>query len=226
MTQTLQEQFSKQTEPDDESPKKLSFWHRCFRVIYDSIRGFIEDDCYAKASALTFYSLLSIVPVLAVLFGIAQGFGFERTLEAEIVEKFSDQYELTQKLIQFAYSWLQSVKGGVIAGFGTVLLLWSVIGLLNNVEAALNAIWKTRIARPYTRKISDYLATLVIAPLFFVTSSSITVFLTTQITQHAKKSLFIELVGPAVLFLLQLLHFFIYLCPIPKCIFEQLLSPE
>ena len=190
-------------------PYSDSIWSRALRVLIDAGRGFVEDDCYSKASALTFYSLLSIVPVLAVLFGIAKGFGFEQALEVEISQHFAEQRELTDKLIQFAYSWLQTVKGGLIAGVGAVALLWSVLSLLNNIEAALNAIWKTRIARPYSRKISDYLATMVICPIFFVTSSSITVFLNTQIAQSAQSNVLVEAVSPFLLLILKLFPFFL-----------------
>lgn len=189
--------------------QKFSFFKRVWRVLIDSIRGFVEDDCYARASALTFYSLLSIVPVLAVLFGIAKGFGFDRALEIEIRERFSDQPEITEKAIEFAYSWLQNVQGGLIAGFGTVLLLWSVIGLLNNIESALNAIWKTRIGRSFGRKLSDYLATLVICPIFIVAVSSLNVFITTQIEHSAQKSLLLEALSPLLLFILKLSPFFL-----------------
>lgn len=186
-----------------------SFWKRIIRVLYDATRGFIEDDCYSKASALTFYSLLSIVPVLAVLFGIAKGFGFDKALEFEISERFAEQRELMDKLIQFAYSWLHNVQGGIIAGIGTVALLWSVLGLLSNIESALNAIWKTPLSRPYTRKISDYLATMVICPIFLATSSGITVFLNTQITQTAQSNILVEAVSPLLLFILKLFPFFL-----------------
>ncbi len=191
------------------SNQKIHFWQRYWRLIHESIRGFVEDECYAKASALTFYSLLSIVPVLAVLFGIAKGFGFEKALESEILEKFSEQPEVAHKVIQFAYSWLKSVQGGVIAGIGTVLLFWSVVGLLNNIESALNAIWKTRISRPYTRKLSDYLAVMVIAPIFLVTSSSITVFLNTRLTETAQSNLIVGAVSPVLLLILKLFPFFL-----------------
>jgi len=186
-----------------------SLFTRMMRVMYDAARGFIDDDCYSKASALTFYSLLSIVPVFAVLFGIAKGFGFERALEIELSERFSEQQELLTKLIEFAYSWLQSVQGGVIAGIGTITLLWSVLGLLNNIETALNAIWKTQISRSYGRKLSDYLATMIIAPIFLVTSSSLNVFLNSQITQTAQNNVIVGAVSPVLLFLLKLFPFFL-----------------
>jgi membrane protein len=206
MSKTFNELYPhRTTEPGDFPP----WWRRAIRILYDASRGFIEDDCYSKASALTFYSLLSIVPVLAVLFGIAKGFGFDKALELEIGERFAEQRELIDKLIQFAYSWLQNVQGGVIAGIGTIVLLWSVLGLLSNIENTLNAIWKTPISRPYSRKISDYLATTVICPIFLVASSSITVFINTQITQSARNNILIEAVSPLLLFILKLFPFFL-----------------
>jgi membrane protein len=186
-----------------------SFLVRAWRVAYDATRGFIEDDCYAKASALTFYTLLSIVPVFAVLFGIAKGFGFEKALEEEITTHFYEQQEIVDKLIQFAYSWLHSVQGGVIAGIGIVVLLWSVFGLLNNIETALNSIWKTRVSRTYSRKISDYLATMLIAPIFLVTASSINVFLNTQLAETSQSNIYIEVISPFLVILLKLIPFFL-----------------
>lgn len=195
--------------PSHPQERKPTFFRRIWRVILNSARGFIEDDCYAKASALTFYSLLSIVPVLAVLFGIAKGFGFEEAMKAQIEEKFAEQPELTEKLIQFAYSWLQSVQGGVIAGVGAILLLWSVLGLLNNVESALNAIWKTTISRPYTRKISDFLATMVLGPIFLVATGSINLFLTTYIAHTAQNNILVDAISPVILFILKFFPYFL-----------------
>ena len=193
---------------DSFTPLPLSFMKRCWRVIKDTAFGFIDDDCYSKASALTFYSLLSIIPVLAVLFGIAKGFGFEQALETEINERFVEQRQVITKLIQLAYSWLLNAEGGVIAGIGTVVLLWSVFGLLSNIETALNAIWKTRFSRPYARKISDYLATMIISPIFLVTLSSINVFIHTQFKRN-QGNIFIEAVSPIVLFFLKLSPYFL-----------------
>lgn len=191
------------------SHPSISLWKRVMNVTFDSGRSFIEDDCYSKASALTFYSLLSIVPILAVLFGIAKGFGFENDLQIEITEHFSEQQEIIEKLIQFAHSWLLTVKGGVIAGIGTFALLWSVFGLLSNIETALNSIWKTRISRSYSRKISDYLATMLICPIFLVTSSSITLFLNTQIAHSSHDYYLLEVFGPFLHFTLKLFPFFL-----------------
>lgn len=203
MTKTFIELFPHRGEKPIQNP---TIWTRILRVIYDSGRGFIEDDCYSKASALTFYSILSIVPILAVLFGIAKGFGLETALESEIGQQFGEQRELVNKLIQFAYSWLHTVKGGVIAGFGVFVLFWSVLGLLSSIETALNAIWKMPISRTIGRRISDYLATILICPFFLITSSSITVWLS-HLTQTAQSNVFVEVVSPLLLFILKFFPF-------------------
>lgn len=175
------------------------------RLARGTLQGFVKDECQVKASALTYYSMLSIVPLLAVLFGIAKGFGFESALEQEITIRFAEQKELLAKFTEFAYSLLQNAQGGVIAGVGTALLLWSVIGLLNNIESALNAIWKTETARSYQRKIGDYLATLIIAPLFLVASSSITFYINSQVTQN--NHLLIQAISPVLLGILKFFPF-------------------
>lgn len=185
-------------------------WIKCiFNFIMDVVNSFIDDDYYGKASALAFYSILSIAPTLAVLFGIAQGFGFGKALESEISTQVFQQPEVAEKLIQFANSWLQSVKGGVIAGVGTIILLWSVISLLISIEGTLNGIWKIKKGRSYALKIRDYLTVLFIAPLFFVVSSSMNIFLITQLTQNTKDNVFLETVSPFILSVLNLFPFFL-----------------
>lgn len=203
------QQTIKNTLPTSKSGGLYNWVKRIFHFIFDVVTNFVDDDCYTKASALAFYSLLSIVPILAVLFGMAKGFGFGEALESEISTQIFQQPEISTKLIQFAHSSLQNLKGGVIAGLGTIILLWSVISLLISVENSLNAIWKIKTGRSYAYKIRDYLTVLFIAPLFFVASSSINIYLITQITETAQNNEFVEAVSPFLLFALHLFPFFL-----------------
>ena len=109
--------------------RKKAFFVKQLRVMVLALSGFGEDKCTLKASALTFYTLLSIVPVLAMLFGIAKGFGFENMLEQQLLERFSVQEEVIKQIIAFANSMLENTHGGLIAGIGIALLFWSVIKL-------------------------------------------------------------------------------------------------
>ncbi len=97
------------------------------RVAVLALRGFDENKCSLKASALTFYTLMSIVPVVALAFGIAKGFGFEDKLQQQLLEKLQGQEEVIRRVIDFAHSLLENTKGGLVAGIGVIVLFWTVI---------------------------------------------------------------------------------------------------
>jgi membrane protein len=142
---------------------------------------FENDQCFLRASALTYQTLLSIVPVLAVMFGIAKGFGFATGLEQILQDEFRDQKEVLTYLIQFGYRLLEHTKGGIIAGIGIIILLFTVMRLFSNIENALNIMWAVPGGRPFSRKASDYLALLLICPILILLSSSVTLFVRTQV---------------------------------------------
>jgi membrane protein len=173
------------------------------RVLLLSIRGVSEDNLYLRASALTFYSLLSIVPVLAMAFGIAKGFGFEKTLEEQLFHEFPGQTEVLGKVIEFANSMLATTKGGIVAGIGLVVLFWTVIRVIGNIEIAFNDIWGITENRSFGRKFSDYLSIILICPLLLIMAGSATVFVTTQITLITEKIALIGYFKPLIFFFLK-----------------------
>ncbi len=185
------------------SRKFLTWLDSLYHLIFYIAKSFFTDDCYSKASALAFYSILSIVPLLAVIFGIAQGFGFEKALEVEFSENFVQQPEIYDRLIQYTHSWLQNIKGGVIAGVGTCFLLWSVISLLNSIENSLNEIWQIKKGRSYVHKLRDYLTILFVVPLFFVTASSINIYFTVEIKETTDSYTIFKTISPYILFILK-----------------------
>ena len=172
-----------------------SFLIRQLRVVLLALRGFDEDKIHLRASALTFYSLLSIVPVAAVVFGIAKGFGFEERLQRQLLENFPGHEEVLPQIIGFAHSLLITVKGGIITGIGLAVVFWAVIKVLGNIERSFNDIWGIKESRSFGRKFSDYLAIMLIAPILVFISTSMTVFLTTQIMLITQKVALLEAFG-------------------------------
>jgi membrane protein len=173
---------------------------RYLRVLTCAVRGFHQDRCHLRASALTFYSLLSFVPVVAMVFAVAKGFGFRKLMEKSLMEKFSGHEAVMQQVINSADLFLESAKGGLIAGVGVALLFWTVIKVLGHVENAFNDIWHIRKARPVGRKFSDYLSMMMICPLLFIMSSSFAIFLTTQIHIITDKIHLLGMVAPSIYF--------------------------
>jgi membrane protein len=154
---------------------------KTLKIVILSVQGFSSDLCPLRASALTLYSILSIVPVIAMLFGIAKGFGFETMLEQRLLEQAPDQDAMVLQLISFAQNLLESTKGGVVAGIGIVVLFWTIISVIGNIEESFNYIWKISTGRSISRKFSDYLSLMLLAPVLLIASGSITVFLDTKI---------------------------------------------
>jgi membrane protein len=184
-------------------PAGKIFFIKQLRIVLIAVRGFTEDKVQLRASALTFYTLLSVVPVLAMVFGIAKGFGFEEHLKTLLQEKLSEHKEILGEIITFADRALKNVKGGFIAGTGLVVLIWSVMKVLGNIENAFNNIWQIKKSRGFSRKFSDYLSLVVVAPILVFVSSGFTV---TQDNSFIQGNLLLYL-GPLFKFLIWLLSF-------------------
>ena len=179
---------------------------RLARTVILSIQGFARHHGPLRASALTFFTLLSLVPVAAMAFGIAKGFGFERRLQQELLEKFSAQQEVVEQVIAFAQNMLNNTKGGMIAGIGVIVLFWAVIKVLSNIESSFNHIWGVR-SRKFIRKLSDYLTIMLVCPVLVIMSGSVTVFITSQVTAISGRFELLQMVGPAIYVGLKLLPY-------------------
>ena len=150
------------------------------RVLSITLRKYTADDCALRSSALTFFTLMSIVPIAAVAFAIAKGFGFRKLLEQRLMESLADHQEVVVYVIEFSRRLLDSTKGGLLAGAGIIVLLWSVIMVLENIEHSFNTIWGVTRQRSLSRKVSDYLAIMLVAPILIIISGSSTVMVITH----------------------------------------------
>jgi len=191
-----------------EVSRRQSFLLRPLRIFLLAFRSFNEDKCQLRASALTFYSLLSVVPLAAMGFGIAQGFGLKENLTRFLSNELQGQKEMLQWTMQFADALLENTKGGVIAGVGVLVLFLSIISLLNNIENAFNDIWYVKKGRGFGRRLSNYLSLMLICPVLLIMSSSLTVFITSQMTLITEKISLLGKISPLIFFLLKLSPFF------------------
>jgi len=180
---------------------------RFVKIILLAIKENKRDKNPLRASALTYYSLLAIVPVLAMVFAVSKGFGLERMLEEQLTKNFQDQEETLNYLLNFAHTMLDSTKGGLIAGISIVLLLWSVMQVLGNVEQSFNDIWNVKKSRSFARKVSDYLSVVLIAPLFIIVSGSATVFASGYLSSIDDGYSWLGYVGPVLLTFIKFLPY-------------------
>lgn len=155
-----------------------------------AVRGFQNENLQTKASALTFSSLLAIVPLLAVLLGVAKGFGFQGAVRQELFDYFPGHELELSKAFEFVESYLAQAQGGVIIGVGLILLFYTVINLISSVEDTFNDIWQIQKARPWYRKISDYLALFLVLPILMTASGGISIFISTLQTSFLNQFTF------------------------------------
>ena len=189
-----------------------SFLIKFIRILLVTGTGLNNNMCQLHASALTLYSLLSVVPVAALAFGIAKGFGFEKLLENQLYEKFHGQEEVIQQVVKFSNTLLENTKGGMIAGIGIIVLLWTVIKVLSHIEDSMNIIWKVKSSRTIGRKMSNYLSIMLISPILVIISGSATVFITTRITEITVQIAILGTFSPIIAFMLKLIPYGLVWC--------------
>ena len=185
-------------------PFYKAFIIRYLRIIMVAVQKFMQHDSLRTATVLTYFSLLNIVPLFAVVFAVAKGFGLKQFVVRQITEmaqKANWQASITDQIVRFSESVLTQAKGGIVAGVGIALLLWTVISILGKVEDSFNNIWEVGKPRTLTRKFTDYLSILIVAPVLLAVSSSVTIVATGQIKMIMES---IKLLGPfsAVIFVL------------------------
>jgi len=187
--------------------RRRRFLYGFLRVIVISFKEFDNDKCTEKASALTYFSMLSLVPVLAMAFGIAKLFGIRELMQQELERYLSGQTEILERVQPMIENALDTQSGGVVAGVSAVVLIYTVIRLLINIESAFNDMWDIKQSRRWERKISDYVAIILLGPVLLIVASSATVFVKDTIQDFILSFEFLGQLKSGIFFLLKLLPY-------------------
>lgn len=184
--------------PLEVSPVKY-FMVSIIKKVMLAVKFFINKGVMATASALTYSSLLALVPIVAVLFAIARGFGFSKYIEEWFLDALSSQPQAAEVIVGFVNSYLVHTHRGVFLGVGLLFMLWTVLMLIHNIEQAFNDIWQVKQQRSILRTITDYLSMFFLAPIIIVIQSGLSIFLATIAEQTDS----FMLLGPMVRLLLE-----------------------
>jgi len=186
----------------DISPFRF-LWLEVLKKVVLAIRFFTAKRVLQKASALTYSTLLAIVPISAVVFAIARGFGYNKYIEIWFRNAFESQPQVAEVIIGFVNSYLVHTKSGVFLGIGLIFMLYTVLMLVSNIEDAFNEIWQVKKPRSIFRTFTDYLAMFFVFPIILVLTSGISIFMATIADSMPD---FI-LLGPTLRFLIDLLPY-------------------
>ena len=143
-----------------------SLWSvHALKVINLSVRSFLDRDLQTQACALTYRTVLAIVPALAMLFAIARGFGFQNLMQSELFRYFPAQREALETALKYVDNYLSQASQGVFVGIGLVFLLWTLVSLMSNVEDSFNHVWCVTNKRSLRHKVTDYTALFLLLPV-------------------------------------------------------------
>ena len=167
-------------------PRGLGILTRAARVLLITVRGFFRDRCVQQAAALTYSTIFSLPSVLAVAFAAAKGFNLYGKLRDGAIEPFLNATfgerqtgaapELRQAVDQI-FLYVEKSDLSALGGIAFAFMLYTVLKMLGAVESSLNDIYGVKRARTLLRRVSDYLAIVVVAPVFLLTAITLTAFL-------------------------------------------------
>ena len=144
-----------------------------------TIRFLTEKRVMAEAAALTYSSLLAMVPILSVVFAIARGFGYNKYIEIWFLNALSSQPEAANVIVGFVNSYLVHIRSGIFLGIGLIFMLYTVLMLVNNIEETFNQILQVSNARPIMRSLTNYLAMFLLFPIIIIVSMGLSIVMTT-----------------------------------------------
>ena len=156
---------------------------KTLKIINLSIRSFLDRDLQIRAGALTYNTVLAVVPALAMLFAIARGFGFQNLMQSELFRYFPAQRQALETALEYVDNYLAHASQGMFVGIGLIFLLWTLVSLMSNVEDTFNHVWGVTAKRSMRRKFTDYTALFLLLPLLMVCSAGISIFMSDAV-QH------------------------------------------
>ena len=184
--------------------KKISEIKRMIYLIY---RNYRDGETQILAISLTYYSLLAIFPVVALVLGITKGFGLDKIFIQKFFELWPGNNSFLRVIVDVAQRLLLSTESSILTGVGIVILIYSAVKVLIMLENSFNKIWKINKKRSITRRVVDYIAIIFLGPIFFVLLSALNSVAVEEISKHFSgnaviMNLFIGLFGPATYIIL------------------------
>lgn len=158
--------------------KKNNVFIHIIKTLNLSVRCFLNEQIQQRASALTYHTMLAIVPALVFLIAISRGFGFYTVLENLLYDTIPAQRNALQYAFTFVDAYMEQMHNGIFVGIGLILLLWTLIALSSNIENTFNDLWNVP-NRKLTRRITDYMALFIILPILLIASNGMSLFVNT-----------------------------------------------
>ncbi len=160
------------TTPD---PKKR-FGYRVLQTLILVGRSFKDKALNVRANSLSFSLLFAFVPMVAGVFAIARGFGFEELIKERLSTSFLAEANIAPIIIEWVERYLESARDGLFLGIGLIVLIWAVYAFFNMLERSFNTIWNVKQSRSFGRRLTNYMVVLLLVPIMIILTSGISIF--------------------------------------------------
>lgn len=172
----IQYDLWRQSHMNIHTPRKR-LWYRILQTIILVARGFKDQVLVVRANSLSFALLFAFIPMMALIYAIARGFGFEEVLQETLSGSFLAEANIAPVLIEWIERYLETARGGFFLGMGLIVLVWAVYAFFNMLENSFNSIWNVKQSRSLGRRLTNYIMTLLLVPILVVVTSGISIFL-------------------------------------------------
>ena len=147
----------------EELSKAKARFIKYVKVLIITVKTFSQQKIAPRAIALSYLSMMAVVPFLALVFGITGGFGLSDKLKEFMYANFTSS-EAVDAVLQFAQNIVDTAESGWMGFFSALLFGWIIFRLMMNIESAFNNVWKVDEKRNFMRRIAFHIAILLIAP--------------------------------------------------------------
>jgi len=192
--------------------RELSDLTRFRRLIHSTLkiavmvgRDFVHNLVKLQAMALAFKTLLSLAPLLAVIFSILKGFGVHNRMEPALAEALAPLGEKGEEITKYLIGFVDKMSAGALGSIGFVTLFVTVLSLMGTIEEAFNYIWRVKAPRKLARRFTDYLSAILVGPVLVF--AAVTVTATLQSHAIVQTLLSLQPLGMVILFLLRLVPY-------------------
>ncbi|MCR4994378.1 MAG: YihY/virulence factor BrkB family protein [Bacteroidales bacterium] len=169
--------FNKEHLWDSEEQGFLRLLQRLVRYCVFAAEHYLNCNLSGHAAALAYTSVLGAVPILAIIFAIARGFGFGALVESKVQGSAMLSPEMTQTVLSFVNNYLEYATGGIFVGVGLILLFYTLYNLTSNIEVAFNRIWEVTTSRNFARRVINYVSVFFFLPVLLIVTSGLQLFL-------------------------------------------------
>ena len=183
----------------DELTRFKRWFHSALKIVVMVWQDFFQNLVKLQAMALAFKTLLSLAPLLAVLFAILKAFGVHNRMEPALAQALAPLGEKGRDITAYLIGFVDKMSAGALGTVGLVTLFITVLSLMDTIEESFNHIWRVRAARTLTRKFSDYLSAILVGPVLVF--AAVTITATLQNSAIVRALLALEALGKLLLIL-------------------------